>query len=125
MTKAPAGFPPTQWNELITRVNQLCKLAGDQSINVTWLAGVPTLTFVGEHIEGHLVGKAGSEIDALSGSTPGYGTVTVWTWSGSSLTATSETVTAYNLASSPVAAGVFLQLKKYRGKWLIDFEDCG
>lgn len=71
-----------------------------------------------------LVGKAGSDIPALSGATPGSGSVTIWIFDGSDFVTTSMTVTAYNLSASAVTAATFLQLKWAYSMWLVDFESC-
>lgn len=75
----------------------------------------------------------GSAIAARSGTTPGSATVTLYYISSGALTAYTNingdpiTVTAYNLATSTVAANTYIQVKRefLSGTWLIDFEDCG
>lgn len=71
-----------------------------------------------------LVGKCGSDIAALSGTTPGSGSVTIHVFDGSDFVATSWTVTAYNLSATAVTANKYLQLKWYGNMWLVDFESC-
>ncbi len=73
-----------------------------------------------------IVGKAPSGIAALSGTTPGTGTVDVYFLNEVGvLTASTTQVTGYNTSSSAVAAGVWLQLKSWGSRWLVDVEDCG
>ena len=97
------------------------------------------LTFVEQQqdhpiTEVYIAKTGGSTIAALAGSTPGAGTVTLYqiNSSGGLETVNDDqgvalTVTAYNLASSTVAAPTWIQLKQemVSGFYLIDFEDCG
>lgn len=67
-------------------------------------------------------------IAALSGTTPGSGVVTLYRInSDGDLESLGVSVTAYNLASSAVAANTWVQVKQETasGRLLIDFEDCG
>lgn len=67
----------------------------------------------------------GSPIAALTSTTPGSGTVTLYAINDSGvLESLSETVTAYNIASGEVAADTWIQIKLCAGKWVIDFESC-
>ncbi len=81
------------------------------------------------------VAKTGAGgIAALSGNTPGSGTVTLHRKDGNGdLAALTDgtgadiTKTAYNLASTSVAGSTWVQLKQEitSGMLLVDFEDCG
>lgn len=72
------------------------------------------------------VAKVGeSPISAISGDTPGSGTVTIYQLSGSSLASTGRTLTVYNMAGE-VAAEAYIQVKQDAyGEWWIDVENCG
>lgn len=73
---------------------------------------------------GSMVAKnGGSTIAALSSSTPGSGTVTGYTFNGSTV-ASSDTVTAYNMGSATVAANAWLILSYVGGYWFIVAEMC-
>jgi hypothetical protein len=70
------------------------------------------------------VAKAGAGgVAALSGSTPGTATVTLYTFDGTTLAA-GATATAYNLAPSAVAANAWIMLKWVDGYWFVDYEAC-
>lgn len=73
-----------------------------------------------------LTGKASSDVSALSGSTPGSGTLTIWiggasgSWSASTLT-----VPVLNFSQQVGTAGKFLTAIKVQGTWQLIFESCG
>ena len=74
------------------------------------------------------IGKASSAIPALSGTTPGSGSVTIYKINDAgTLEDAGFSETAYNLASVQVESDTWLQMKReiHSGKLLIDFEDCG
>lgn len=71
---------------------------------------------------------AAGGITARAGTTPGSGTVNVY-WvndSGTLAHYNGQTVTAYNLSTSTIAAGTYIQAKRdyVSWKWFIDFQDC-
>jgi hypothetical protein len=73
---------------------------------------------------GGLVAKSpGGGIGAMSGTTPGSATCTLYNFDGTSLTA-GDTDTVFNMASTAVAANKFLQVKSIQGHWFVDVEDC-
>jgi len=85
-----------------------------------------------EHVYAARTGASG--IPALTGSTPGAATVTLYRINSSGgleavpMDATTDrTVTAYNLSSEAVAADTYIQIKREAAtkKYLVDFEDCG
>lgn len=73
---------------------------------------------------GTYIVKADSPIAALSGSTPGSGNCSLWMWNGTNLVETDVTIKCYNLSSSIVSSGKFLQAKTIYGLPCIDFEAC-
>lgn len=72
------------------------------------------------------VGKADSGISALSGTTPGSGTVSIWKRNTDGTSSDSgEDVTAYNWSSAGVAMGAYIFLgMSEQGEWLVIFESC-
>ena len=74
-----------------------------------------------------MIGKVASGgITARSGTTAGSGTVTAYKMVGSTITATTESHTVYNLSDAAIAADKYVQCKRewYTGTWFVDFEDC-
>jgi hypothetical protein len=73
-----------------------------------------------------LVGKTGgSGVPAMSGAVPGSATVTLYSYDGTTLTATAQTVAAKNEASTAAGANKFVQMKIGPGGHpFLDFEDC-
>jgi len=74
----------------------------------------------------NLIGKADSEIAARSGTTPGSGTVSLWTLdpeSGTPLSDSGVDVVAYNLATDAVGTD-FIQLKRVGRFYWVDWEQC-
>lgn len=79
-----------------------------------------------------LVGGAGITIAlsgsggvaARSGTTPGSGTVTLYSFNGTTISSGS-TVTAYNMGASSVAGNTYLMLMAIGGYWFVVWEDCG
>jgi hypothetical protein len=72
--------------------------------------------------------KTDTAIDAMAGDVAGFGTVTVYELDDlGTLTATTKDITAYNIASSEVAADTYIQVKEELAthRYVIDFEDCG
>ncbi len=97
------------------------------------------LTYVEQQQDPHItpvfIAKTGgSGIAALSGSTPGNDTVTLYQINSSGTLETIKddqgsdvTVTAYNMAASgAVASSAWIQIKQEMGsgKYVVDFEDC-
>ena len=90
-------------------------------------APVEGVVLVGPAKPQSYIGKCGSTVAAMSGSTPGSGTMTIWEFNASGvLVATTRTITAYNTSSGVVAANRFLHTQQERqtGRHLINFEDC-
>lgn len=89
--------------------------------NGLWLVEIPRRT--------NEFGKCDSAIGAMStAGTAGSGPVTIYTMSTAGVTsATTQTITAYNLSLDPVSSGAWLQCQWNMrvGKWLVSFEDCG
>jgi hypothetical protein len=73
---------------------------------------------------GKVAKTGGSTIAAISGSTPGSGAVTFYDFNGSTLTARSDTLTVYNLASVAVEANTWIMVKLVDGYWFVDWEQC-
>jgi hypothetical protein len=73
-----------------------------------------------------VVGAGG--ITARAGTTPGTGTVNVYHINSSGVLSqyNGHTETVYNLSSSAIAAGAYVQCKReyISWKWFVDFEDC-
>lgn len=70
------------------------------------------------------VAKTGSAISAISGSTPGSGTVTVYKLVSGVLETTGVTLTVYNMAGE-VAENAFIQCKTdFNGVPWVDVENC-
>ena len=64
-------------------------------------------------------------ISGRSGTTPGSGTVDWFEIDDSGVLAdTGENVTVLNLAAEATDPDAYLQAKKVRGIWLVDFEEC-
>jgi len=74
------------------------------------------------------VAKAGaSGVTARSGTTAGYGTVSIYSIVAGVLTDTGETVTAYSLSATAVANNAYITIKRCSldEEWIVDAEDCG
>lgn len=76
-----------------------------------------------------LIGVVGAGgITARAGTTPGTGTVNVYHINSSGVLSqyNGHTETVYNLSSSAIAAGAYVQCKReyISWKWFVDFEDC-
>lgn len=69
--------------------------------------------------------SGGSGIPARSSATPGNAVVTIQQFNGTALSASSQTVTAYNLSASAVGATKYLVLLKIWSRWWVIWEDCG
>lgn len=72
-----------------------------------------------------VLGVTSGGITALSGSTPGTGTVTIWKKSGSSIVTTSRTQTAYSLAGYdiPTLTKVKMHADSAGNLWIV-WNDC-
>lgn len=76
---------------------------------------------------GYIAKTGGSPVPAMTGVTPGKAIVTIHEIDeDDELVATTETITAYNVASTQVSANKVIQVKREgrTGKYIIDFEDC-
>lgn len=71
-----------------------------------------------------IIGKAGSDIAALSSETPGSGTVTAWYRNGSAFAATTFTFTGFNFSASAITSGKYVAYKLVNGIWVAVFESC-
>lgn len=71
-----------------------------------------------------IVGKTSTAITALSGSTPGSGSVTVYSFDGSTIASTSTDVTVYNNMTTAVDTGKWCQCKRVGAYLWIDVVDC-
>lgn len=79
--------------------------------------------FIYESPRAHVALNGASTIPAMSGTTPGSGTVTLQSFAGSTLSS-NGTVTAYNTTATAVAASKYLQIKRIDGYWFVDVESC-
>lgn len=66
----------------------------------------------------------GSGITAISGSTPGSGTVTLYGFDGSSLSSRALDVTCYNMAGAVDADTWLLVTQDIFGRWWVVVENC-
>ena len=74
------------------------------------------------------VAKAGSSgVPARSGTTAGYGDVSVYYVKSGVLEDTGETVRAYNMSATAVADDAWITIKRAGNldDWIVDAEDCG
>lgn len=67
--------------------------------------------------------SGGSGIPALTGTTPGSATVTLYDFDGTSLTA-GDTATAFNPSTTAVGANRWLIVLKVQTQWVVIVEDC-
>ena len=75
--------------------------------------------------QSNLVAKSPSGgIAARSGTTISSAVCTIWTRSGSTLSATSQTATVYNLSSSAVAGSVYVGIVETNIGYVAVWEDC-
>jgi hypothetical protein len=72
----------------------------------------------------HALARTNGTIAARSGTTVTSGEVTIMSLDGTTLTATSEMVDAFNMTGAQVASNTYIQIKRIDGIWLIDTEDC-
>jgi hypothetical protein len=119
-------FEPYLLNLVYDELDRWRDLTGTGLIGVDGADGdtPPTIVDYRDDSGTALAKSGGSGIPALSGSTPGSGTVTLYSFNGTTLSATTTTVTAYNMTSGAVAANAWLQLKLIAGYWFIDVEGC-
>jgi hypothetical protein len=101
----------------------------DEKVFAIWMNDTKTWELIGGGgvSGGYIAATGATPIAARVGSTPGSGTVTLYEITDAGvLAATTETVTAYNIAKVAVSASAFIQLKREgkSGKFIIDFEDC-
>jgi hypothetical protein len=81
-----------------------------------WMFTAPPLFLVGK--------TGGTGIPAMSGNTPGSAPVTLYSFDGTTMTATSQVVTTFNTTPA-VAANKFVQLKIGPGGYpFVDVEPC-
>lgn len=69
----------------------------------------------------------GSGIPAMSGTTLGFGTVTLYDADEDGLLVAGDDTVAHNLATGAdgdVAPNTFIQLKRVDDRWLVDWEQC-
>lgn len=71
-----------------------------------------------------VIGKAGSDIAALSSETPGYGTVTAWYNNAGTFAETTFTFTGYNFSTSVITASKYTVYNLVNGIWVAVFEGC-
>src|SRR5438552_2867219 len=112
---------------MLRELVRLDKMVGVSPIKLVKAGGGVTIACERTIYPGLRIGKADSDIAALSSATPGSGTVTIWRKkSDGSYEASSDTVTAYNFSSAAVtaAAFIFLIMSEW-GDWLVVFESCG
>ncbi len=72
-------------------------------------------------------GKADGAITARSGTTPGTGTMDIYTLVDGVLTDSTKEVTVKNIASAEVTASAYIMAEYDSGDevWYVYFEDCG
>ena len=71
-----------------------------------------------------IIGKTSSAISAMSGSTPGTGTVMWYTFDGSTVASTSTDLTVYNISTTAASSGHWCQCKRIGTFLWIDVESC-
>jgi hypothetical protein len=82
-----------------------------------WVFTAPPLKLIG------LVGAGG--IPAMSGATPGQGTVTLQVFTGTSYATSSKTITAYNTTATACVSGHYVQMGVGPGGYIhVDVETC-
>lgn len=73
---------------------------------------------------GRIARTGGGGIGAMSGSTPGTGTVTLYHYDGSTLTSAGETFTAFNISPSAVGADKYVGIMWVQSFWLVVVDGC-
>lgn len=74
---------------------------------------------------GKVAKTGGSGIPAMSGTTPGSATVTLYEFDVDAVSlAAGDTVTAYHIGSTAVGNNKFIQVKWIDGGWFVDVESC-
>jgi hypothetical protein len=69
--------------------------------------------------------NGGTPIPAMSGTTMGSGTVTLYDADADGALTSAETAEAFNLATNDtVAADAWLQVKRIDSIWVVDWEEC-
>jgi hypothetical protein len=64
-------------------------------------------------------------VSAMSGSTPGSASMVLYSFNGTTLTATTQSMTAFNTTAKPVGGSKFVQLKIGPGGYVfVDVESC-
>lgn len=63
-------------------------------------------------------------VAAMTGTTPGTGTITLYFFDGTSLTANSTTDTAYNNMTTAVAGSAWIKVARVGQYWFVINEDC-
>lgn len=75
-------------------------------------------------VVGWIAQTGASGVPAISGSTPGSATVTLYAMVSGVLTSLSATVTAYNMTATAVGASKFIGITWRSGGWFVDLESC-
>ena len=71
-----------------------------------------------------VIGKAGSDISAKSGESPGSGTVNAWYNSAGTFADSTMTFTGYNFSASAITASKYTAFNLVNGIWVAVFESC-
>jgi hypothetical protein len=112
--------------QLMREVKRLSRMVAVAPLRLQGSEGGFVLSCERTIYPGLKVGKADSDIAALSSATPGSGTVSVWhKKADGSYEDSGEDVTAYNFGNAAVTASVFIFMSmSEQGDWLVIFEPC-
>jgi len=115
------GVKPGQWS-LVQNYPTLALIDGEYASSGSTFIGYG----VGQKITA-LVGFSDGPGTARSGTTPGTGSIKIYAKVGGSpgvLTDTTIITNYFNLSSTAITTGKYIQCKLANGFWWIDFEDC-
>ena len=121
-TRFRAGKPivARDLNRVAEAAERAALLQANPPLAIVSTPGGPLLNYAGPVFQPYLA-KATTTITALSGTTPGSGTVKVETWNGSALADLGGpvTFTAYSLSTAAIASGSYVTVLKIAGNYWV------
>ena len=121
-TRFRAGRPivARDLNRVAEAAERAALIQANPPLAIVSTPGGPLLNYAGPVFQPYLA-KATTTITALSGTTPGSGTVKVETWDGTALADLGGpvTFTTYSLSTSAIASGSYVTILKIAGAYWV------